>query len=65
MLTYENDKDKDQVADWAYEAVKKTVSIGVFSGKTGETINPKDTFTHAEAATAVRNLLVKAQLINP
>ncbi|MEN1762218.1 S-layer homology domain-containing protein [Anoxynatronum sibiricum] len=61
----ENYKDKDQVADWAYEAVKKTVSIGVFSGKTGETINPKDTFTHAEAATAVRNLLVKAQLINP
>ncbi|SMP71060.1 S-layer homology domain-containing protein [Anoxynatronum buryatiense] len=58
-------KDKDQVADWAYEAVKKTVSIGVFSRKTGETINPKDTFTHAEAATAVRNLLVKAQLINP
>lgn len=56
--------DKDEVADWAYDHVKKTVSAGVFNGKTHETINPKDTFTYAEAATAIRNLLVAAGLIN-
>ncbi|ABR47724.1 cell wall/surface repeat protein [Alkaliphilus metalliredigens QYMF] len=56
--------DKDQIATWAYESVKKTVSAGVFSGRTAETINPKDTFTYAEAATAIRNLLVRAGLIN-
>ena len=59
-----NYTDKDLVASWAYDAVKKTVSVGVFNGKTTETINPKDTFTYAEAATAIRNLLVVKGLIN-
>jgi len=56
--------DKDLVAGWAYNDVKKTVSAGVFNGKTKETINPKDTFTCAEAVTAIRNLLVTKELIN-
>jgi uncharacterized repeat protein (TIGR02543 family) len=56
--------DKELVAEWAYNHVKKTVSAGVFNGKTNETINPKDTFTNAEAATAIRNLLVASGLIN-
>ncbi len=56
--------DKDMVADWAYNDVKKTVSAGVFNGKTKETISPKDTFTFAEAAIAVRNLLIASGLIN-
>lgn len=60
----ENYKDKEEIADWAYEFVKKTVSTGIFNGRTAETINPKDTFTYAEAATAIRNLLVRAGLIN-
>jgi hypothetical protein len=56
--------DKELVAEWAYNHVKKTVSAGVFNGKTSETINPKDTFTNAEAATAIRNLLIASGLIN-
>ncbi len=56
--------DKEEIAAWAYEFVKKTVSVGVFNGRTSETIDPKETFTYAEAATAIKNLLVKAQLIN-
>lgn len=56
--------DKDSVAEWAYNHVKKTISAGVFNGKTNETINPRDTFTCAEAATAIRNLLIEADLIN-
>jgi len=60
----ENYIDKAMVADWAYNDVKKAVSAGVFNGKTNETINPKETFTCAEAATAIRNLLVVSGLIN-
>jgi hypothetical protein len=56
--------DKESVAGWAYNGVKKTLSAGVFNGKTKDTINPKDSFTCAEAATAIRNLLVASGLIN-
>jgi len=56
--------DKDFIAEWAYNDVKKTISAGVFNGRTDKTINPKDTFTCAEAATAIRNLLVASDLIN-
>jgi len=59
-----NYKDIKEISDWAYNDVKKTVSVGVFNGKTNETINPKDTFTYAEAATAIRNLLIASGLIN-
>ncbi len=60
----EDYRDKEEIADWAYNDVSKTVSVGIFNGKTNETINPKDTFTYAEAATAIRNLLVASGLIN-
>ena len=56
--------DMDMIASWAFHDVKKTVSAGVFNGKSKETINPKDTFSKAEAATAIRNLLVVSGLIN-
>ncbi len=57
-------RDKEQIALWAYEYVRKTVSANVFSGRTHETIDPKGTFTYAEAATAIRNLLTEAGLVN-
>ncbi|QGG47220.1 S-layer homology domain-containing protein [Heliorestis convoluta] len=60
----ENYVDKDQIATWAYESVKKTVGAGVFQGKTLERLDPKDTFTYAEAAQAIRNLLIQARLIS-
>ncbi|WP_176720381.1 S-layer homology domain-containing protein [Desulfuribacillus stibiiarsenatis] len=60
----DNYKDKDQVSFWAYKFVEKTVSIEVFRGRSTETINPKEAFTYAEAATAIRNLLIKSGLIN-
>ncbi len=59
-----NYQDADQVSEWAYDAVKKTLSAGVFNGRTEDTIEPKGTFTYAEAATAIRNLLIEAKLIN-
>ncbi|TCO75046.1 InlB B-repeat-containing protein, partial [Marinisporobacter balticus] len=60
----ESYKDKEEVSKWAYEAVKETLSAGVFNGRTNKEIVPKGTFTYAEAATAIRNLLIKANLIN-
>ncbi len=60
-----NYKDKNIVSSWAYDSVKKALSRGVFNGKTQEIIDPKGTLTHAEAATAIRNLLIEAGLINP
>ncbi len=56
--------DKQEVSLWAYGYVKKTLSAGVFNGKTETTIDPKGTFTYAEAATAIRNLLTETELIN-
>lgn len=56
--------DKNLLSDWAYNDVKKTINAGVFNGKTKETIKPKDTFTCAEVAKAIRNLLIVSGLIN-
>lgn len=56
--------DKNQVSDWAYSDVKRVLSSGVFNGTSLTNISPKDTFSYSEAATAIRNLLIKAGLIN-
>ncbi|OEH85010.1 hypothetical protein BHU72_07430 [Desulfuribacillus stibiiarsenatis] len=56
--------DVADIRAWAYEYVKKTISVGVFKGRTETTINPLGTFTKAEAATAIRNMLIGAELIN-
>ncbi|QUH28803.1 Ig-like domain-containing protein [Vallitalea guaymasensis] len=59
-------KDNQEVSQWAYESVNKTLSAGVFNSRTqnNDTIAPQEPFTYAEAATAIRNLLVKSELIN-
>lgn len=56
--------DKDTIADWAYNDVQKTISTGIFNGKDVDMIKPKYTLTYAEAATAIRNLLIASKLIN-
>lgn len=61
IVTYQ---DAEEVSDWAYNTVNDTLSAGVFNGRTADKIAPKETLTHAEAATAIRNLLVEAKLIN-
>ncbi|GMQ59677.1 hypothetical protein AN1V17_40770 [Vallitalea sediminicola] len=59
-------KDNQEVSQWAYESVNKTLRAGVFNSRTqnNDTIAPQEPFTYAEAATAIRNLLVKGELIN-
>ncbi|WIF95203.1 InlB B-repeat-containing protein [Caminicella sporogenes] len=60
----ENYKDISQVSSWVYDEVKKTLGSCVFNGRSRDTIEPHGIFTYAEAATAVRNLLIEADLIN-
>jgi len=60
----ENFEDKEKISAWAFESVKKTIGAGVFNGKTKETIDTNGTFTYAEAATSIRNLLIESGLIN-
>ena len=57
-------QDENEISTWAYNDFKKVVSAGVFNGKADKTIDPKGTFTYSEAATAIRNLLIKSELIN-
>jgi hypothetical protein len=57
-------QDEDQVSPWAYDSVKKTISVNIFNGRTSERIVPKGMLTYSEAATAIRNLLIEAGLIN-
>lgn len=52
------------VANWAYQDVQKVISAGIFNGVTPTMIAPLKTFTYAEAATAIRNLLIETVLID-
>ncbi len=57
-------EDKEEISEWAYDSVEKVINSHVFNGKTENTIDSKATFTYAEAATAIRNLLLESNLIN-
>lgn len=56
--------DNAEVAKWATSSVERTVDAGIFNGKGNGILAPKGTLTQAEALTAIRNLLVKAELIS-
>ena len=57
-------KDEKMVSKWAYKSVQETIGSGVFNGRSKDMIEPQGIFTYAEAATAIRNLLVESKLIN-
>lgn len=61
---YQSYTDYNQVSSWAASYVKEVLSANVFSGKTATTISPKSNLTYAEAAQAIKNLLVESKLIN-
>ncbi|MDD3040980.1 S-layer homology domain-containing protein [Bacteroides sp.] len=61
---YQNYTDYSQVSDWATSNVKEVLSAHVFNGTTATKISPKASLTYAEAAQAVRNLLVESKLIS-
>jgi hypothetical protein len=63
--SYLNYTDYKQVGSWATSYVQAVLSAHVFNGTTETTISPKSNLTYAEAAQAIKNLLVESKLINP
>ena len=61
---YQNYTDYEQVGNWATNYVKEVLSARVFNGTSTTTISPKSNLTYAEAAQAIKNLLVESKLIN-
>ena len=46
----QGDKDYDDIFEYALSAICYVSGLGIMTGKTDKTINPKDTATRAEAA---------------
>ncbi|KAF5065625.1 Cadherin-like protein [anaerobic digester metagenome] len=61
---YQSYTDYSQVSDWAKTNVKNVLSAHVFNGTTATKISPKGNLTYAEAAQAIRNLLIESKLIS-
>ncbi|MEA5084757.1 MAG: InlB B-repeat-containing protein [Lachnospiraceae bacterium] len=61
---YQNYTDYSEVSDWATSYVKEVLSAHVFNGTTETKISPEASLTYAEAAQAVKNLLVESKLIS-
>lgn len=57
-------EDAKKVSSWALDSVKTAISSKIFNGRSQTKIEPKGTFTKAEAATAIQNLLIESKLIN-
>ncbi|HYE11562.1 MAG TPA: fibronectin type III domain-containing protein [Patescibacteria group bacterium] len=56
--------DYEMTGSWAQAYVNEVLSAHVFSGTTATAISPKSNLTYAEAAQAIKNLLVESKLIN-
>jgi hypothetical protein len=56
--------DLDAVSDWASFAVERVTAQHIMNGISANILSPKSTFTYAQAAATIDNLLVQADLIN-
>ena len=61
---YQSYTDFTKVSDWAASYVKEVLAAHVFNGTSATNISPKSNLTYAEAAQAIKNLLVESKLIN-
>ena len=61
---YQNYTDFVKVSNWATSNVKEVLAAHVFNGANKTEISPKSNLTYAEAAQAIKNLLVESKLIN-
>ncbi len=64
MVRINTFSDAGEIAGWALDDVTTAVGSGIFNGRSEDMLEVTGTFTYAEAATAVRNLLIEAGLIN-
>lgn len=56
--------DADSVSDWARFHVIRVCSAGILNVQSNDALSPKGILTHAEALTAIENLLIASELIN-
>ena len=61
---YQSYTDFVKVSNWATSNVKEVLAAHVFNGANKTEISPKSNLTYAEAAQAIKNLLVESKLIN-
>ena len=61
---YRTYTDFDLVGGWAVSYVKDVVSANIFNGTASTLLSPKAYLSYAEAAQAIKNLLVESKLIN-
>jgi len=61
---YQQYKDYAKVSNWATGSVKEVLSAHILNGTSSTNISPKLNLTYAQAAQAIRNLLVESKLIN-
>lgn len=61
---YKTFKDFFKTASWATYFVSDVLSADIMSGNAYGLLDPKAGMTYAEAASAIRTLLIKAELIN-
>lgn len=61
---YKNYTDFAKVSAWAKIFVQEVLSAHVFNGTSTTTISPQSNLIYAEAAQAIKNLLVESKLIN-
>lgn len=61
---YQSFTDFNQVSAWASSYVKDVLSAHIFNGAGESRLDPKAPITYAEAAQAIKNLLVESKLIN-
>ncbi len=61
---YQSYTDFAKVSNWATSNVKEVLAAHVFNGTNTTNISPKSNLTYAEAAQAIKNLLVESKLIN-
>ncbi|WP_430885034.1 Calx-beta domain-containing protein [Fusibacter sp. JL216-2] len=58
-----NYEDLAEISAYALDDVRTVVNSGIFSGRTETHLSPKASLTHAESLAAIRNLLIKSELI--
>ena len=61
---YQLYRDFEEVSQWAAPYVRDVLAAKVFNGTTPDLLSPKANLTHAEALSAIRNLLLQSGLIN-
>lgn len=59
-----NNADASGASSWAKSFVKRALDSKVFVGRSGGALELKEHLTHAEALTAIKNILTNSDLIN-